>query len=74
MKQVLFATGNPTKAKRFSEGLLKKGIEVLSLKDINIELEIEENGKDAIENALLKARHIIKKLELQRLLWMIIYF
>lgn len=56
MKQILFATGNPTKAKRFSEGLLKKGIEVITLKDLNIELEVEENGKDAIENALIKAR------------------
>lgn len=56
MKQVLFATSNPSKAKRFSEGLLKKGIEVLSLKDIGIELEVEEIGTNAIENALIKAR------------------
>ena len=54
--QILFATGNETKAKRFSKGLLEKGIEVLSLKDIDIELEVEENGKNAIENALIKAR------------------
>lgn len=56
MKQVLFATSNPSKAKRFSEGLLKKGIEVLSLKDIGIELEVEEIGTNAIENALIKVR------------------
>lgn len=56
MKQVLFATGNPTKAKRFLNGLLEKGIELKTLKDMNIELEVEENGKDAIENALIKAR------------------
>ena len=56
MKQILFATGNPTKAKRFLKGLLEKGIEVVTLKDLNIELDIEENGKDAIENALIKAR------------------
>lgn len=56
MKQVLFATSNPSKAKRFSEGLLKKEIEVLSLKDIGIELETEESGINAIENALIKAR------------------
>ncbi len=56
MKKILFATGNPTKVKRFSSGLLKKGIEVITLKDINIDIDIEENGKDAIENALIKAR------------------
>lgn len=56
MKKVLFATGNQTKAKRFSKGLLEKGIEVITLKDINKEIEIEENGKNAIENALIKAK------------------
>ena len=61
MKQVVFATGNETKAKRFSEGLLKYDIEVLSLKDLCLELEVDENGKDAIENALIKARACYKK-------------
>ena len=56
MKQILFATGNQSKAKRFSKGLLDKGIEVLSLNDLGISLNIEEKGKDAIENALIKAR------------------
>lgn len=61
MKQILFATANQTKAKRFSKGLLEKGIEVLSLKDLKIELDVQENGKDAIENALIKARACNKK-------------
>ena len=56
MKKVLFATGNQTKAQRFSKGLNEKGIQVLSLKDIDKEIEVEENGKNAIENALIKAR------------------
>ena len=56
MIKVLFATGNETKAKRFSKGLQEKGIEVITLKDIEPNIEVEENGKDAIENALLKAR------------------
>ena len=64
MIKVLFATGNETKAKRFSKGLLKKGIEVISLKDINTSLEIEENGKDAIENALIKARAYSKIIDI----------
>ncbi len=56
MIKVLFATGNETKAKRFSKGLEERGIEVITLKDIDVNIDVEENGKDAIENALIKAR------------------
>lgn len=56
MKQILFATSNESKSKRFSEGLLKNNIEVLNLKDLNIKLKDKEDGKTAIENALIKAR------------------
>lgn len=56
MKKILFATGNPTKAKRFSEGLLKKRIEVITLADIDVNIDVEESGNTAIENALIKAR------------------
>lgn len=61
MKQIVFATGNQTKSKRFSKGLEKYDIEVLSLKDLNIELDVQEDGKDAIENALIKARSCFLK-------------
>lgn len=54
--KVLFATGNASKAKRFSKGLEANEIEVISLNDINTSIEVDENGKDAIENALIKAR------------------
>ena len=60
MIQVLFATGNETKAKRFSKGLYERGIEVITLKDINEDIEVDENSKDAIENALIKAREYSK--------------
>ncbi len=56
MKQILFATGNETKGKRFSKGLIKEEIEVLTLKDLDLKLDIQEDGKTAIENALIKAR------------------
>ena len=45
MQKILFATGNETKAKRFSKGLQEKGIEVITLKYINKEIDVEENGK-----------------------------
>ena len=55
MKQIIFATTNESKAKRFSKGLKELGIEVLSLKDIDMKLDVEEDGATAIENALIKA-------------------
>ena len=61
MKKIVFATSNETKSKRFSEGLLKKEIEVLSLKDIDLKLNIEEDGSSVIDNALIKARECYKK-------------
>ena len=64
MIKILFATGNPTKDIRFSKGLKEKGIEVITLKDIDTEIEVEENGKDAIENALIKARAYSKVVDI----------
>lgn len=56
MQQILFATGNQAKVKRFSAKLSKKGIEILTLMDLGIYLDVVEDGKDAIVNALIKAR------------------
>lgn len=53
---ILFATGNPSKVKRFAKGLEKEGIKILTLNDIDKKVEIEENGKNAIENAIIKAK------------------
>ena len=64
MQKIIFATGNETKSKRFSKGLLAKSIEVLSLKDINIKIDINENGKTAVENALIKARKCYKEIKM----------
>ena len=61
MKQIIFATTNESKSKRFSKGLGELGIEVLSLKDIDVKLDVEEDGSTAIENALIKARECYKK-------------
>ena len=61
MKKIIFATSNPAKAKRFSGGLLKIGIEVLTCADLQIKLKAEETGTSAVENALIKARACHKK-------------
>ena len=64
MREILFAIGNKSKAKRFTKGLLEHDIKVLTLEDININIEVEENGSTAIENALIKARAYAKETSL----------
>lgn len=64
MREILFATGNKSKAKRFTKGLLEHDIKVLTLEDININVEVEENGSTAVENALIKARAYAKETSL----------
>jgi inosine/xanthosine triphosphate pyrophosphatase family protein len=56
MKKILFATENESKSKRFKEGLLENNIEIITINDIEQKINVEENGKDAIENAIIKAR------------------
>ena len=64
MKKIIFATGNPTKAKRFSNGLVKHDIEVIFLKDLDLKLDVDESGNNAIENALKKARACFEKIKM----------
>ena len=54
--QVLFATTNPAKVKKYRDLLKEKGIELITIKDLDFKLDIDENGKDAIENAYIKAK------------------
>ncbi len=54
--KVLFATTNPAKIKKYEDRLNEKGVELLTLNDVDSKLSIEENGKNAIENAYIKAK------------------
>ena len=54
--KVLFATTNPAKVKKYKKALEEKGIELLTLKDLHINIKVEETGKNAIENAYIKAK------------------
>ena len=54
--KVLFATTNPAKVKKYAEKLRVRGIELLTIKDLNLELNVDENGKNALENAFIKAK------------------
>ncbi len=54
--KVLFATTNPAKVKKYADKLKAKGIELICLKDLNLDLHVDETGKDALENAYIKAK------------------
>lgn len=54
--KVLFATTNPAKIGKYAEELKKKNIELITLKDLNLNLHVEENGKNCLENAYIKAK------------------
>ncbi len=54
--EALFATTNPAKIKIYADKLEKHGIKLHTLADMNIEDIVEENGKNSIENAIIKAK------------------
>ncbi|MBR4874368.1 MAG: XTP/dITP diphosphatase [Clostridia bacterium] len=58
LDKLLVATGNKGKLVEIREIL--KGIEVLGLKDVGIDVDVEETGKTFAENAYIKAFEISK--------------
>lgn len=62
--KILFATNNPAKVKRYSKDLEEAGVEIQTLKDLQINLEVNETGKDVEENAILKAKAYYEKTNL----------
>lgn len=59
VKKVLIATTNPAKLKEIRQGLTsleKKGIKILTIKDLKIKEKPDESGKTFKENAKIKAK------------------
>lgn len=56
MKKLLYATGNSYKVQSMKERLNGLDIELVTPKDLNINIKVDENGKTVTENALLKAK------------------
>ena len=56
--KIIFATGNAGKVKEIQMILADIGMEVISMKQAGIEIDIEENGSTYEENALIKARAV----------------
>jgi len=57
---LLLATNNPGKAAEFRELLADAGWELVTPRDINLHLEVEESGGDYAENAKIKAATFAK--------------
>ncbi|MBD5548408.1 MAG: XTP/dITP diphosphatase [Lachnospiraceae bacterium] len=63
MQRIIFATGNAGKMKEIRMILSdlkagKEAVEILSMKEAGIEMEIEEDGKSFKENAVIKAEAV----------------
>ena len=58
----LFATANKAKIRRYGKRLIENGIEIVTLNDLNIDsIDIDENGKNSTENAIIKATAYYKE-------------
>lgn len=60
MRKIIFATGNEGKMKEVRMILSDLGVDILSLKEAGITADVEENGSTFEENAVIKAREIMK--------------
>lgn len=60
IQRIIFATGNEGKMKEIRTIMQDLGVEVVSLKDVALEVDIDENGTTFEENAIIKAREVMK--------------
>lgn len=58
LDKIIFATGNKDKVKEIQMILADLGVEVVTMKDAGISIDIEENGATYEENAMIKARAV----------------
>ena len=58
MTKIIFATGNQGKMREIKQIMADMEVEVVSMKEARICIDIEENGNTFEENALIKARAI----------------
>jgi len=58
MERIIFATGNKDKLREIKEILADLNIEVVSMKEAGIQVDIIENGTTFEENAIIKAKAI----------------
>lgn len=60
MTKIILASNNQNKVAEVKEILKDKNVEIVSLKEAGIDVDVEENGTTFEENALIKARAVCK--------------
>jgi XTP/dITP diphosphohydrolase len=60
MRKIIFATSNEGKLQEIRDILKDLEIELLSIKDIGLNIDIEENGMTYEDNAIIKARTVME--------------
>lgn len=60
MREIILATSNEGKIKEFRDILQGLDVELLSLRDVGIDIDVEENGTSFEENAIIKAETVCK--------------
>ena len=63
MDRIILATGNQDKMREIREILSEPGMEILSMKEAGIELDIVEDGTSFEENAMIKAFALAKSIQ-----------
>ena len=58
MSRIIFATGNAGKMKEIRMILADLGMDILSMKEADINVDIDEDGSTYEENALIKAKAV----------------
>ena len=62
-KRIVFATGNANKMREIRMILKDLGLEIFSMKELGVDVDVEENGTSFEENAEIKARAIASYLK-----------
>ncbi|NCB92599.1 MAG: XTP/dITP diphosphatase [Clostridia bacterium] len=60
MKRLIFATGNADKLREIKEILADLDLEIISMKEAGVDIDIIEDGKTFEENAIIKAKTIME--------------
>ena len=59
--KVVFATKNPAKVRTYVDKLKEHGIELITGKELGMDIKVDETGKNSIENAWIKAKAYFDK-------------
>ena len=70
MKKIIFATGNKDKMREIREIMADVDVEVVSMKEAGIVVDVVEDGTTFEENALIKARAVAEAMSADSLLFL----